>query len=247
MLLIDSGNTALKCRQVLGDITLDRQFPVHHEEGISEFIDYLDQLDDEPVYLASVASEIITQRIIEAIRRHRPQASFSRLLSQPGLGAVVNAYEDYAQLGVDRWLALLAAYDLVDNDAIILDAGSAITIDLLSRQQGHLGGAILPGLQTDEVRFRQLFPWIDFGQADAFNQQQPGRSTLECIHLQHAPALLEDVQELLRRWQGLLQPTQTLLLTGQDADYFSDKLMQSHLIVPDLVFKGMLKQIELQG
>lgn len=247
MLLIDSGNTALKCRYIQGDMTLDRQFPVHYDDGISEFIVYLDSLDDVPIYLASVASEAITRRIVEAIQQHCPQAPFSRLLTQPSLGAVSNAYDDYAQLGVDRWLTLLAAYELVDTDAMILDAGSAITIDLLSRQQGHLGGAILPGLQTDEVRFRQLFPWVDFDQPGRFNAQQPGRSTVECIHMQHAPAWLDDVLELIQRWHGLLQPTQTLLLTGQDAGYFSDHLERPCTIVPDLVFKGMLKQIELQG
>lgn len=60
------------------------------------------------------------------------------------------AYEDIRRLGVDRWLAMLAAHDLADNKkpgfSIVIDAGSAITIDYLGPQGVHEGGLIVPGL-----------------------------------------------------------------------------------------------------
>lgn len=61
-------------------------------------------------------------------------------------GGVSIQYEDPARLGVDRWLAMLAAYSSVEGACIIVDAGTALTIDVLAADGAHQGGYILPGL-----------------------------------------------------------------------------------------------------
>lgn len=61
-------------------------------------------------------------------------------------GGVSIQYEDPARLGVDRWLAMLAAYASVKGACIIVDAGTALTIDVLAADGAHQGGYILPGL-----------------------------------------------------------------------------------------------------
>lgn len=60
---------------------------------------------------------------------------------------VIIAYEDPQSLGVDRWLALLAAYNDAPNETwLIIDAGTAVTIDLMDKGN-HMGGLIVPGLE----------------------------------------------------------------------------------------------------
>ena len=80
---------------------------------------------------------------------------------------VTIAYTKPHNLGVDRWLALLAAHHYVGQDIgqdvgqgieqdveqgaassswLIIDAGTAVTVDLMDKGK-HLGGMIIPGLQ----------------------------------------------------------------------------------------------------
>lgn len=61
-------------------------------------------------------------------------------------GQVRNAYAEPGRLGVDRWLALLAAWRKYGTAACIVDCGTAATIDGLDGTGRHLGGLILPGV-----------------------------------------------------------------------------------------------------
>ena len=62
-------------------------------------------------------------------------------------GSVRNGYEDIAQLGVDRWAAIVGAYTHFGSAVCIVDAGTAVTVDLVRDGGRHLGGLIVPGLQ----------------------------------------------------------------------------------------------------
>ena len=58
---------------------------------------------------------------------------------------VGNAYKEPHRLGVDRWLALLAIKARGESAAVIIDVGTACTIDVMNNGQ-HLGGYIFPGI-----------------------------------------------------------------------------------------------------
>ena len=65
--------------------------------------------------------------------------------SAEGFG-VENAYAKPADLGVDRWVALIAARALCpDTACVVVDAGTAITVDLLDEDGRHVGGVIMAG------------------------------------------------------------------------------------------------------
>ena len=59
---------------------------------------------------------------------------------------VRNSYCDPTQLGADRWAALIAARDMAEGAALAVNAGTAVTIDALTREGQFLGGLIMPGL-----------------------------------------------------------------------------------------------------
>ena len=59
---------------------------------------------------------------------------------------VTNAYDVAADLGVDRWAALVGAHQGSSGPVCIVDCGTAITIDALSPAGEHLGGLIMPGI-----------------------------------------------------------------------------------------------------
>jgi type III pantothenate kinase len=58
---------------------------------------------------------------------------------------VTNGYNNPKQLGIDRWLALIAAHDLAKGNLCVIDCGTAVTLDVLSETGHHLGGLIMPG------------------------------------------------------------------------------------------------------
>lgn len=57
------------------------------------------------------------------------------------------AYDTPAQLGADRWAALVAARVHVDGSSCVIDCGTAMTIDVLTADGRHAGGLIVPGLE----------------------------------------------------------------------------------------------------
>jgi len=64
---------------------------------------------------------------------------------------VTNRYQRPEQLGADRWASLVAARGLHQGTCLVVNAGTATTVDLLSAQGEFLGGLILPGV--DLMRF----------------------------------------------------------------------------------------------
>ena len=69
---------------------------------------------------------------------------------------MTNAYPQPQSLGVDRWLALIAARQLAPGWACVIDAGTALTIDALDAAGLHLGGLIIPGSRMIEARPENL-------------------------------------------------------------------------------------------
>src|SRR3989338_4659688 len=67
---------------------------------------------------------------------------------------IVNRYRNPKQVGVDRLLNALAAYRCFKKELIIIDFGTAITFDVVSRRGEYLGGVIAPGI---EISLEALF------------------------------------------------------------------------------------------
>ncbi len=244
MLLVDCGNRALKCRVLTGAECVDTVFA--YDQHMLELLAYTDALEPMPAYIASVADVERTRAVLSALEKSPVITDVQSLTTLPALGGVTNAYADYRQLGVDRWLTLLAADHLLAQDSMIVDAGTAITVDLLSKTSGHLGGAILPGFNTDRVRFRELFPQVEFTVVARDFPAAPGRSTQQCVQIGAAVAARGELFDLLDKWRDLLDAP-LVLLCGQDAQRIAQRLQQPHRVIPDLVFQGMLQQIQLLG
>jgi type III pantothenate kinase len=247
MLLIDCGNSATKCRLIDEQMVSDEIFILTDAAGKQSLAAFLALTQPDQVYVASVASAKLTHSLMEQLLQILPRAQVRQLVTEPRVGEVTNAYADYTCLGVDRWLTLLAAQARESVDTIIIDAGSAITIDLLSQQHSHLGGAILPGFNTSRQRFIEMFPSVDFNHPDIAQNRLPGRSTEACIQMTEFPISVSYILQLVSEWSELLQQPLKILLCGQDAGLISAQLKQPFELVPDLVFQGMLQQIHLQG
>jgi len=246
MLLLDAGNSAIKA-QWWHDKELKYTFSARYAPGWqSRFLAFLADINAGHCYYSSVLIDALESDLITSLRQFLPAAKIQRIEPLESCHGVRNAYQPAEGIGVDRWLCLLGAAAQVHNDVMIVDAGSAITIDLLCGDGQHLGGAILPGFNTTIERFKAILHRADFEHPDISKNDEPGCSTEACIRIDYEPTDVAVVERLIDRWFERLAPDSALIVTGGDANCIKSDRYKHFRIVPDLVFQGMRRQVESQ-
>jgi len=238
-LLVDWGNSALKWAQTEGDRL--------GEPGRCEWrpATDLDALLDHhwrslPQPSAVVASLVGPPETAEALGRWtgRRWGLTPRLIGaqRKSLG-VTCGYHQPERLGADRWAALVAAHQLAPAGALVVDLGTATTLDALSGGR-HLGGYILPGPEALQGALLDTTA-IELDQA-ADDPGPWGRSTAGCIRQGAVQALVALVESSLERLQaaGVCDPT--LIVTGGQAGFLMPHIQVDYLHRPHLVLEGVM-------
>ncbi len=159
-LLFDVGNTRLKWAAVEStQLPSDRQKNMWVYSGsISskslksidhrlELADYIAKTLPKPDAIAF--SCVAGKDAIDNLKSLFPQWSeipWKQLSGDSPYEGLRTLYQDPSKLGADRWAAIIGAYVLSKNNTLIVNAGTATTIDLLGSNGVHYGGWILPGL-----------------------------------------------------------------------------------------------------
>lgn len=144
-LLIDAGNTRIKWALVNdgGDWLHNGVLPVGQANELPGF--FAGSQDITQIWVSNVAGEKVSHQVRSIGAGRSLQVHFT--VSKEMQCGVRNGYFNAAQLGSDRWAALIAAWDLVQGTCLVVNCGTAITIDALSGQGKFLGGLILPGIE----------------------------------------------------------------------------------------------------
>ena len=242
MILLDCGNSNLKA-QFWNTGQLQSSFSSSYHATWSQRLGHwIEGLTATHCYLASVLDTTRQAQLDQCLER-RFEATVTRFVPESRALGVTNAYRQPERLGVDRWMALIAASELVAGDAVIIDAGSALTLDLLRADGQHLGGAILPGFNTSLDDFKRIFGYIDFNDPAIAEPAEPGCSTEEAIHINYVLNSIEILPGLVNRWISYFENGATILLAGGDAVRVQRELEHPARIVPDLVFRGMIRLV----
>ena len=241
MLLVDIGNSRVKWA------TYDRgHLGVQSASAYSGWTldDWRRALFQAPgvdnVLVASVAGEASAALLTEAARLETGKpAAF--VTTGREAGGVRNAYPEPRLLGVDRWLAAIAAYRLARGACCVADIGTAATLDGVAGDGQHLGGFIVPG---PELMMRSLWRGTsDLASHTATSGAAAGAlfadNTRDAIErgCRLAVAAMVDraVVEMTRR---LASPPE-LLLTGGGACGIEGLIETPARHVPDLVLRGL--------
>lgn len=143
--LIDLGNTRLKWARA-EDAALHEVHALAHAEsaGMDARLDaaFAQIPTGAMAWLASVAGDALTAQVIAALERRN--ANVQRVRTQAEFAGVRIAYAEPARLGVDRFLALIAAHARAARPWLIVSVGTALTLDLLDASGRHHGGLIAP-------------------------------------------------------------------------------------------------------
>jgi type III pantothenate kinase len=151
-LLIDAGNTRIKWA-VVNDATewlCSGVLPTAQVNKLAQDIaDHLDKyetdLQDIQIWVSNVAGEDIAHHIRNIGVGKSPQLHF--IAARESQCGVHNGYLQASQLGSDRWAALIAAWHLVQGKCLVVNSGTATTIDTLAEHGEFMGGIILPGVE----------------------------------------------------------------------------------------------------
>jgi len=192
----------------------------------------------ERVFVSNVAGEDYRKSVQTWIRRRWKVTPEFLPVTERQCG-VTNAYSVPQRLGADRWASLLAVHAHYKGPAVVIDCGTAITIDAISADGTHLGGLIVPGMELMINALTVHVPGIQIDDTENQDISLLGRSTEAAVTggvLYTAIALVERVFMDL---QGELGARTNLLLTGGDAARILPLLGRRPEYVPDLVLKGL--------
>jgi len=152
---------------------------------------------------------------------------------------VKNGYAVPERLGVDRWMALIAARKISRQTLLIIDSGTATTFDALTSSGDHLGGLIMPGLglMHGSLLNETSIPSVEFIHAD----DDFALDTLEAVSsaaILSTAALAERLYQTLSNRAGC---SPQLILTGGNAKVIGAQLGLKCVIryEPELIMKGL--------
>ena len=188
----------------------------------------------------SVRSDDETAQLI-ALIEHAFAVECRSARSALELAGVRNGYEEYQRLGLDRWLAVVGAYQLVGGASLVIDLGTAVTSDFVAADGEHLGGFICPGvpLMRTQLRTHTRRTRYDADEASrAMRGLMPGRATAEAVERGCLLMLQGFVSTQLAMAVELLGDSFTVFLTGGDAALV-EGVIPAARVVPDLVFIGL--------
>ncbi|MBL1432893.1 MAG: hypothetical protein COC09_08450 [Gammaproteobacteria bacterium] len=247
ILLVDIGNTRIKWTIAEGGI-LSEQDAVSHElrPGLNTNLDQLAMLDQhwaefetpERVVIANGLTAVPVRHIESWVKQHWLCPPTYLTTSKAELG-VVNAYDRHQDLGIDRWMNLLASHHLVGGAACIIDCGTAVTVDAIKANGTHLGGCILPGVTTMRNALNQM---------GAITIEHPGqnalssvnRSTKSGVYCGTLYAVTKAIDAIIVDMKKELGGDARCIITGGDAELIRPLLQIHAHHEKDWVFQGML-------
>lgn len=190
-------------------------------------------------------AQVVISNVAGAEMREALGALFSRWPVSPcwvtaaaSICGVSNGYDNPAQLGSDRWAALIGAWGMCSVGCLVVNAGTALTADLLSDEGEFLGGVILPGLALMQEALRG---------GTALGSQPGGRFTLlprntaDAIYSGALQALAGAVENMWRELARVRPRDPRCILSGGTAQQLLPLLGMPVTAVENLVLEGLVR------
>jgi type III pantothenate kinase len=252
-LLVDAGSSRLKWMQS----TDTRLMPETVESGSVEAFAAAEHDVGASVVVSSVMRRGQTRQLID-LCRERFQAPPMLLAAKQQTLGIQNAYPRPERMGTDRWAAIVGAVENHGHPVVVVDAGTATTLDAVDARRKHLGGMIFPGAGLMD---RALRRWTGLGvimdeqrHGDAVAGSAepepspirlgPGTSPVQAIENGIVAAQVGALGEFLRALGGAMPKEPLIVVTGGGGAAIMPELKAAFApcrltFDPWLVFGGM--------
>ena len=225
-LFVDIGHSAVKWR------TFDSKVS---KESI-EFFSASSLPNNKCIWLSAVAHS----NIVDSIKREF--ANVELVLPCKKHGNLTIAYETPSELGVDRFLAMLGAIENYPSaNLLVIDLGSALTIDIVNDDGAHKGGLIMPGLMALRKSFTK-FSTENMSQSLVGLQNNTKDAWLSGTETMLIVTIKEQIKDFQSQYSNGV-----VLLTGGDITKLSNELPQSLNYFENLVLDGLVSYAESVG
>lgn len=182
--------------------------------------------------ISSVANRALAEKLREQVQQQfNVEMQIARVSSI--VSGVSCGYTEPEMLGIDRWLAVVAAYQRYLGPVLVVDAGSAITIDLIGPQGVHLGGYISPGLRLMREALWQGTAKVQVDRVESLNMLVPGTCTQDAVNRGCLLAVVATIEKLASQYPA------SIVITGGDATVVAEALSLTSDHVPELVLDGL--------
>lgn len=252
LLTVDIGNSRIKAalwqdRELLRNIVTDYDKDSVQLEGQLQSLsghEALQQYPPSKILVACVAGEVIEHMFSDCFQRagQIPPEFFRTTSSCCGLK---HAYAVPEQHGVDRWAALIGARKLYEGALCVVDVGTAVTVDLLTAENQHRGGRIMPGLNMMRHSLSSSTAGIHTVEGNVI---QFAANTADAVTSGTLSMLIAAVEQAVREASKDFGDTMVTVFTGGQAQIVISEMdidVEYHH-EPDLVLHG-LQSVSEQG
>lgn len=189
------------------------------------------------IHVANVAGDAAAEMVSDCcVRRWGVQPVFMQAAGE--CRGLVNAYAEPAQLGVDRWLAMLAGWSQYRDNLCIAVCGTAVTVDIVTADGRHAGGYILPGAWLMQESLIDGTAGIRT-EPGAPSGERPGRSTGECLRNGTHLAVAACLDRIMTDCRSRYAADFICLLSGGGAGAAAGLVTAPCRLEPDLVLRGL--------
>lgn len=246
-LLLDVGNTCIKAAVLVNGELIGFGFTNEYTiAAIDRLVQGFVGIEiPGRAAMATVNARSVGDAIAHALDRR--QIRLAHVLASDGellaTGFLKHDLETPETTGIDRLLGVAGALNRSpEKCVVVVDCGSAITVNVGTADWVFRGGAILPGLQLSARALQSgtaALPLVEIHGPPV----APGRSTLEAIRVGLfyglCGAISRLVDETTRRVQSDCFNPIDIYVTGGDAALLSPMLPMRHLVTPNLVLEGL--------
>ena len=197
----------------IGNTTYDFLINKKHKKYLIK--DDIPKFDDE-IYFTSV-----NKKATKKLRQINPQAK--------NIKKILNFQTQYVGLGIDRAIVCFE-----QDNCVIVDAGSAITVDIMEDKK-HKGGFIIAGMRA----FKKTYPKI----SKKLNIEFETNINLDKIPLQTKDAIQYAMMKSIILPIKEVSTNKKLIFTGGDGKYLS-KFFENSTYKKDLIFENMKRIID---
>jgi type III pantothenate kinase len=234
LLAVDSGNTSVKWGLHDGRNWL-KQGKVSQENLALLEREWKKIPEPASIVISNVASAEIQAELSELFARWNAELRW--ISSVPYQCGVRNYYSYPAQLGSDRWAALVAAWGVEKQGCLVVDAGTAMTIDALSDTGEFLGGIITPGISLMQKVLTSHTAALEPEEGKFCDY--PDR-TADAIYSGALHAMAGAVERMAALLTGTLGRVPGCILSGGAAQQVQPQLNINVKVVDNLVLEGLV-------
>ena len=240
-LLIDFGNSRCKWATLengtLQSSTAEVYDGMNACTVIESLLARLPIQQNRQIHVVSVLGAEFDQEFVQQVTDHA-EVEIIHHVSQREAFGIRLAYDDPASYGADRYAALVAAYHSGEGAKIVVDCGTAVTVDAINERGIHLGGLIVPGVglmcsmlaeNTTGISHPDSITGVEYLSASTHDSVVSG-STLCLRHGLHS---------IIAKIQQKIEQHASIYVTGGASAAIIEMENDQVIERPDLVFEGL--------